>query len=303
MSAKLCEDWNVMIEHEQTARRFLAIVLLGLMMCVLPASAKDDRGGAERAQGLLQRAVENYREQGDLSFATFSRQGPFIDGELYVYVVGVDGRLLASGGSSASLIGQNVAETLVDGEGNPFIRKMLDIAAAQGKGQIEYRWLNRVYGEIERKVTFFEQVGDRVLAVGYYLPYGTREQAAALLERAANAVERDAEAAFVRFNDRFGSFVEDDLYVFVIDLDTGRFRAHGTMPRLIGKPSEGLQDGNGEVFVPRMFQAVKDGDRGEVTYAWKNPKTGLTLVKHSLLRKISRHLVGVGYYEPDGQDR
>lgn len=127
------------------------------------ASAED----AARAQALLQRAVAYYKAIKDLALAHFSPQGEFVDDELYVFVVSTAGVLLASGGKPSSYIGSNVAN-LQDAAGKLFFREMLDKARTNGSGTVEYRWLNPVNNKVERKVAYFQKVGDRIIAVGYY---------------------------------------------------------------------------------------------------------------------------------------
>ena len=126
-------------------------------------SAQD----AARAQALLQRAVAFYKEVKDLALAHFGPQGEFVSDDLYVYVVSTKGVLLASGGLSSGWIGEQIADQK-DAVGKPFIREMLDKAWTKGSGTVEYHWLNPVTNKTEPKVAYFQKVGDRVIAVGYY---------------------------------------------------------------------------------------------------------------------------------------
>ncbi|MEB3733916.1 hypothetical protein ULF88_06785 [Halopseudomonas pachastrellae] len=61
---------------------------------------------------MLHKAVAAYREEGNAAFARFSRQGEFVDGDQYVYVVDENGYMLASGGPSAALIGRDITPLL-----------------------------------------------------------------------------------------------------------------------------------------------------------------------------------------------
>ena len=255
------------------------------------AVAKD----AQRAQELLAKAVTAYRQQGDKAFAAFNAPGEFVDGELYVWVLSTDGVMLASGGSSAALIGRNVTN-MRDASGAPFFAEMLEKAKTAKTGVVEYRWLNRQHNKPERKVTHFQKIGERLLAVGYYIPRATPEQAMAMLERAVTAVKADPVKAVADFNTLNGGFVEDDLYVFAVDLDEGKFRAHGVSPRLVGTNSYKLTDRNGTPIVRLMVDALRNTDRGELEYAWRNPVTRQVENKHTMFRKVGDMLVGVGYY-------
>ena len=281
---------------ENTMLRKLAsaLVLLSALNAPVALAASPD-AEARQAQGLLAKAVAHYKDKKDLALGAFSRQGEFITGDFYVYVLDTKGTLLASGGSSALLIDRNVAD-MKDAVGKPFFREMLATAEAKGSGSVEYRWLNRKDRKIERKVAFFEKVGDRIVAVGYYLPHGSAAQAKSLLERAATAVKDDPKKAYAAFNDLNGSYIEDDLYVFVIGIDDGRFMAHGATPPLIGTSALSLTDINGKEFVRDMLSIVKNKDQGQIDYAWRNAVTGKVDKKHSYLRKVGNVVVGVGYY-------
>ena len=129
------------------------------------ASASAENSG--RAQDLLQRAVAYYKAIKDLALAHFNPQGEFVDDELYVYVVSTSGVLLASGGLSSGWLGTNVADQK-DAVGKPFIREMLDKARKNGSGTVEYSWLNPTSNKTEHKIAYFQKVGDRIIAVGYY---------------------------------------------------------------------------------------------------------------------------------------
>ena len=45
-----------------------------------------------------------------------------------------------------------------------------------------------------------------------------------------------------------------------------------------------------------MLAIVKNKDRGQIDYAWRNAVTGKVDKKHSYLRKVGNVVVGVGYY-------
>src|SRR5690606_26438595 len=92
-----------------------------------PAAAAErlsERWDEKRAAALLERAAQHLATGGEAALADFSRQGEFVDRDLYVYALAPDGRFLASGGSSAALIGQNVAGR-TDSAGKAFFREIL----------------------------------------------------------------------------------------------------------------------------------------------------------------------------------
>lgn len=257
--------------------------------------SQDNRDEATRAKELLGRAVAYYKDKKDLALAAFNRQGEFTSGDLYVYVVGTNGIFLASGGSSFVLIDRVVTNS-VDVTGKYFFKEMLETAQSKGTGTVEYRWMNRVDHKVERKVAYFEKVGDKIIAVGYYIPHATAGQAKELLKKAVEAVKKDQVWAFPEFNKIDGKFVEDDLYVFVVGLDDGRIRAHGANPRLVGSNGLALLDPSGKPIIREMISIVKAKGSGELDYTWRNPVTNKVEKKHSYLQKVGDYLVAVGYY-------
>ena len=55
-----------------------------------------------------------------------------------------------------------------DKNGQLFIKKMVDLANAEGKGEVEYYWDHPVTKQVAPKVSILEKVGDLIVACGYY---------------------------------------------------------------------------------------------------------------------------------------
>ncbi len=250
-----------------------------------------------RANALLERAVARLNEQGDRALAAFSRVGEFTDGDLYVYVLGKDGIMLASGGSSSNFIGRNMLE-YKDPDGKKVFVEVLEGARAKGKGKVEYRWLNQVRGGIERKIAYYQTVQNWIVAVGYYAPRGTPEQAMSMLWRAVDELKRRGPEAFPRFNDLNGGFLRDDTYVFVVGMKDKMMHAHAAMPRLVGTKVAELKDVDGTPIIQKMIDIVSVKEEGLLDYRWRNPVTGKIENKRTFLRRVGDYMVGVGYYWP-----
>lgn len=273
----------------------LKVLLCGAMALLFACKFSFAGDEEQRARQLLQRAVDYYQVQGDAAFAAFSRQGEFIDGEHYVFVVDTQGIMLASGGTSAVLIGRNVSDAL-----EPELQDAFKAALTEDGESVrtaEYRWKNVRDGRIERKRVFFKRVGERIIAVGLYLPRATPQQANALLNRAVEALGTNQEAGIKAINSLSPALREDDLYVFVIDMDTGRYVAHGYNLRLLGVPFERVHDPEGKPVGEPILTLMKSRSEGGYDYRWKNPVTGKVEDKHALLRKVGHLLVAVGYYQ------
>ncbi|MCU0990600.1 MAG: cache domain-containing protein [Xanthomonadales bacterium] len=254
---------------------------------------------AARAQALLDRAVAAYEKDPGRALVDFSMVGPYQEGDLYVYVVGANGVMQASGGSSVTLVGRDVRE-LRDAEGKQFIKEMLAGARNWGSGSIQYRWLNGEHGRIENKVAYYRKSGDAVIAVGYYNSHATPDEARAMLARAVDAVRQDPKAAFARINDINGGFVHDDVYVFVVGIDDHVMHASGGTPRLVGRKVDKVTDISGKRIFPESVEVAKAAARGtgELRYTWLNPVTRRQESKITYLERVGDYAVGVGYYPP-----
>jgi signal transduction histidine kinase len=270
----------------------------GLLACLCIGQAwatGDEAQEAPAARALLEKAVARYQQQGDKALAEFSRQGEFVDGERYVFVTDTNGIMLASGGPSVVLIGRDVSSVL-DPDLQKAFKQVLQTPESAGIQQAEYRWQNWRDGKVERKRVYFQRIGDRVLAVGYYLPRASPEQARALLDKASKALEQDTEGTAQAINSLKGGFLQDDLYVFVVDVDTKRYVAHGTNLRLVNTDFSKVKDPEGKPVGAPILEMIKKQAEGEYEYRWRNPVTSKIERKHAYVRKVGHFLVAVGYY-------
>ena len=278
--------------------RLMAMLLLGLGLGLSQAQAatpaKDD---GEAARALLEKALAYYHDNGDKAFAAFSRQGEFVDKDRYVFVVDTQGVMLASGGPSSALIGRDVSATLPPDLQKAF-KDALKVPEGNGIQQAEYRWQNWADGKVERKHVFYQRVGQRILAVGYYLPRASAQQAQALLDKAAADLAKDEKGTLTAINSLKGGYLQDDLYVFVVDLDNQRYVAHGTNLRLINTDFGKINDPEGKPVGAPILALMAKQDGAEYEYRWKNPVTGKIEDKHAYLKKVGHFLVAVGYYSP-----
>jgi len=121
----------------------------------------------QRVIKLLEKAVMHVEKYGPKSVADFDSSAEFIDNELYVFALRVDGLFLASGGSSMVLKGDLVWNT-PDAFGQVFFHRIIEKAIVDGKGTVEYYWTNPVSRGNKPKRTLFKRVGDVIIAVGYH---------------------------------------------------------------------------------------------------------------------------------------
>ena len=274
-----------------------------LLACVLAATLAGFAGAAERAtpreaRTLFEQAVEYMEANGpERAFAAFNNQnGKFVRKDLYVFVIDDKGVYHASGAAPEALVGLTVLNT-TDAAGNPLFREMIDTTRATSEATVRYMWLNRASNKVEPKVSYVRKLGQYVLGVGYSAPRASADDARAMLDRAVALARAEGGAkAAVAFNDRRGAFVKDDLYVFMINLETGRYEAMGMNPSLSDTDASGLKDAAGHAIVAEMIEKLKTADEASVDYVWRNPVTNAVEKKRSYVRREGGSLIGVGHY-------
>lgn len=282
--------------------RMWGIALLSVVMGIGAVQAQtQSEDEAAKAKALLTDAVNYYKENGDKALAVFSRQGPFVRDDLYVFAINTNGIMLASGGPSVMLIGRDIMNS-IDDELKPKFQQALSMPPGDEILEADYPWGS--WDTAGRKITkhvYFQRVGDTVLAVGYYRPRATSEEALQLLNSAVEAVGADARETFKAINALDERFYKDDLYVFVVEMDSQRIVAHGSNLRLVGRDLGALANRVGRPISAEDLTRVNAEGAIEFAYQWEHPITGEVETKHAFARRVGSYLVAVGYYKPEGE--
>jgi signal transduction histidine kinase len=133
-------------------------------------------------------------------------------------------------------------------------------------------------------------------------PYGSADEARAMLTRVVAALKADKSTAIDMFNNGEGGFLDRDLYPFCIDADNGTLLAQGGPLRdtFIGQDMRLLKDAVGKAYGLDIFAAAQkpEGEITEVSYMFPKPIAGaLPVPKISYVTRIGDMGCGVGYYE------
>lgn len=275
----------------------LTLAALALSTASMLAMAGDHATPRE-ARALFDQAVNYLQANGaEKSWQAFNnRSDPFVRKDLYVYVIDNKGTYVANGAAPVELVGLNVLDT-VDASGNPLFRNMIAVTDKQQEAKIRYVWLNRKNNHVEPKHAWLHREGDFILGVGYYAPRASADDARKLLDAASAEIRRQGMSrALARFNDTHGPFVHDDLYVFAVNLDSGKFEAHGMNPKWTGTDARELHDVEGHPLIKTMMELARDKGEGSVDYVWRNPVTNAVENKRSFIRRENGSLIGVGFY-------
>lgn len=124
------------------------------------------------------------------------------------------------------------------------------------------------------------------------------KDAKAMLEHAVSYLtENNPERAFAAFNNQNGNFYRNDLYTFVVGIEDGIMHAHGGAPEaIVGTDVRDLRDASGKPIIREMLEVANRPNGGEVNYVWLNRVTNRVEDKTTLVRKVGKYMVGVGYY-------
>jgi signal transduction histidine kinase len=142
------------------------MVLTALLAMSLTVNAAD-WATKEEAKAMAKKAAMLFKEKGKDAFAVLNhKQGPFIDRDLYVYVLDASGNVFAHG-ANEKLVGKSLAQ-LKDADGKAFAQELMGHVTANKPGWVDYRWVHPVSKEIEAKTSYIEVQGGYGFVVGAY---------------------------------------------------------------------------------------------------------------------------------------
>jgi cytochrome c len=122
----------------------------------------------EQAVAMVQKAVAAIKADGpDKAYAEIdNKSGPFVDGDLYIAVVGLDGVLLAYG-ADGPRVGDNVMN-LKDVDGKEVVKERMALAKTQPSFWQSYKYMNPVTKTVEPKQMYCERLDETVVCGGVY---------------------------------------------------------------------------------------------------------------------------------------
>jgi len=103
------------------------------------------------------------------------------------------------------------------------------------------------------------------------------------------------EIALAEFTNPKGPFVQDEMYIFVLD-PKGIMIAHGVNEKYIGKNFIDLQDSTGKSFIREIINAANVNGSGWIDYQWYNPVTKETKPKSVYFERVDDLIFCSGIY-------
>lgn len=268
------------------------------------ATAEQEKGTIlERAHALEQRvhrlldeAEQHIKDKGITGVNDFNRNERFTDKDLYVFALSEDGVLLASGGWSMILIGENVLG-FTDEDERPFFKKIIKQAKDEDSGKVEYLWFNPADGDNDPKITHFRVVDNVIIASGYFPGFSTDEQAKELLDQAVSEYFKDPELALRKFKNRQSGFRSPDQYVFVLDKANRTITWSPNTPEsLMGKTLDEIKDIQGKVFLAHIVDTADPSLIQQADYWWFSPISQRVELRRAFYQQVGDSVIAVGTY-------
>lgn len=150
-------------------RRILFGLSLLLLVPGLAAAEERVQATTKEAEQMVHQAVAFLKKEGKAkALAAFNDpKGAFTYGDLYLFALDMDGKVLAHG-RNQKFVGVNHTN-IKDAAGNyHFSRQTLEIGKGPGKGWMEYRIENPVSKKVEDKVAYVERVEDVIISAGVF---------------------------------------------------------------------------------------------------------------------------------------
>jgi cytochrome c len=91
----------------------------------------------------------------------------FVNGSLYLYIRDLHTGVVLAHPINRTIVGKDLTD-VPDTNGKLYRREILQVAAKQGKGWVDYTYKNPETGKIEPKTTYLLRMDDIVLEAGIY---------------------------------------------------------------------------------------------------------------------------------------
>jgi cytochrome c len=147
---------------------FKLIFALLAMAASVGVVAAEQQATRDEAVALVKKAVSYIKQNGkEKALAEFNRpQGQFVDRELYIAALDLNGVMLAHG-ANARLVGKSLLD-IKDVNGKAFVRAEIDVAKTKGSGWVDFEWVNPVNQKMEPRSAYLERVDDYFVLSGVY---------------------------------------------------------------------------------------------------------------------------------------
>jgi len=146
---------------------FATTAALCLAIATTPAFANAPT--EKDAIAMVERGVALVKAKGkdEMMKKINAKDAEYVQGELYMDIRDLKTGIVLAHPYNPSIVGKDLTD-VPDANGKKYRREIIELAAAKGKGWVDYQYKNPTSGKIEPKTTFIQRVDDVVLEVGIY---------------------------------------------------------------------------------------------------------------------------------------
>jgi len=139
------------------------------VLCLSCAGALASEPTAKDAIAMAERGAAMVKAKGkDEVMKRITAKDPdFVQGSLYIDMRDVKTGIVLAHPYNPSIVGKDLTD-VPDANGKKYRREIIELAAAKGKGWVDYQYKNPTTGKIEPKTTYILLVDGVVLEAGLY---------------------------------------------------------------------------------------------------------------------------------------
>jgi len=150
---------------------FASVFTTSAALCLAIAAAPALANGPTEkdAIAMVERGVALVKAKGkdEMIKKINAKDADFVQGELYIDMRDLKTGIVLAHPINPSIVGKDLTD-VPDANGKKYRREIIELAAAKGKGWVDYQYKNPTNGKIEPKTTFIQRVDDVVLEAGIY---------------------------------------------------------------------------------------------------------------------------------------
>ena len=147
----------------------MKLLATGLCLGLACSSALANEPTEKDAIAMAERGAALVKSKGkDEMMKRINAKDPdFVQGSLYVDLRDVKTGIVLAHPYNPSIVGKDLTD-VPDANGKKYRREIIELAAAKGKGWVDYMYKNPTTGKIEPKTTYILLVDGVVLEAGLY---------------------------------------------------------------------------------------------------------------------------------------
>jgi cytochrome c len=150
-------------------RLFAPGLLIAASLLQVGMATAAENASKDEAVAMVKKAVAYIKAEGPAAYGEISNpSGQFIDRDLYIVVVGLDGMVLAHGADPSRIGTNRIGDK--DPDGKEWVKERIELAATHQSFWQSYKFMNPVTHQVEPKEMYCERLNETVVCGGVYRP-------------------------------------------------------------------------------------------------------------------------------------